>query len=186
MHNFEDVTRTMVSVRLVLRMYKGRDKDLRTNNLFLLINSMLSSETSIFSISKMVQRTLHAAYAKHVLREHLVQKHNALTGGNDTTLPPLGDHNILGGVTPDPNQAICIFGAGAAGLSAALFLSHIGFKNIWVLEATSRVGGRAYTHNFTSGDDCNHNYYDIGAMRIPDISTQLRYNPCLLNRYLND
>lgn len=33
-----------------------------------------------------------------------------------------------------------------------------------ILEASSRVGGRVYTHNFS---DQRHDYYDIGAMRYP-------------------
>ena len=35
-----------------------------------------------------------------------------------------------------------------------------------ILEADKRVGGRVYTHKF-SGD--KHDYYDVGAMRFPDI-----------------
>ena len=54
-------------------------------------------------------------------------------------------------------------------------LQFIGFTNITVLEASSRIGGRAYTYQFKAGDGCYHNYYDVGAMRIPCIDTQLRY-----------
>ena len=35
-----------------------------------------------------------------------------------------------------------------------------------ILEADNRVGGRVYTHKFS---DAPHDYYDVGAMRFPDI-----------------
>jgi threonine dehydrogenase-like Zn-dependent dehydrogenase len=125
----------------------------------------------------MVRSTFRAAYAKYVLSQHLLKKYNKLHNRNETALPPPHRHDLLGHdkVTTDYSQAICIVGAGAAGLSAAVMLQFIGFTNITVLEASSRVGGRAYTHHFTAGVACNHNYYDAGAMRIPLIETQLRY-----------
>jgi hypothetical protein len=125
----------------------------------------------------MVQPTFRSGYAKYVLSQHLLKKYNRLNNRNETTLPPAHRHELLGDgkVTTDFSQPICIIGAGATGLSAAVMLQFIGFTNITVLEASSRVGGRAYTHHFTAGVECNHNYYDVGAMRIPEIDTQLRY-----------
>ncbi|KAK0648316.1 hypothetical protein B0T16DRAFT_324274 [Cercophora newfieldiana] len=40
-----------------------------------------------------------------------------------------------------------------------------------IVEANSeRVGGRCATHSFAGiGNDCKHDYYDMGAMRIPNI-----------------
>ena len=124
----------------------------------------------------MVRPTFRAAYAKHVLHEQVLSTYNTVYNRNDNTLPQ-PDQNFLGDktVTPDYNQAICIVGAGAAGLSAAVMLHFIGFTNITILEASSRIGGRAYTHHFKAGAACSHNYYDVGAMRIPLIDTQLRY-----------
>lgn len=123
----------------------------------------------------MARSTFHAAYAKHVLSKHLLKKYNTLHGRNETKLPSPDRHKLLGDekVTPDYNQAICIVGAGPAGLSAAMMLNSIGFTNITILEASSRVGGRAYTYHFTMDRNCPHNYYDAGAMRIPLIDTQL-------------
>lgn len=36
----------------------------------------------------------------------------------------------------------------------------------------SRLGGRLYTHYFS---DAEHDYYDVGAMRFPDIPTMRQY-----------
>ena len=32
-----------------------------------------------------------------------------------------------------------------------------------------RLGGRLYTHYFSKETDDSHDYYDVGAMRFPDI-----------------
>ncbi|KAI1214156.1 FAD/NAD(P)-binding domain-containing protein [Annulohypoxylon truncatum] len=40
-----------------------------------------------------------------------------------------------------------------------------------ILEANSRIGGRVYTHKFS---ETPHDYYDIGAMRFPDIPIMKR------------
>jgi hypothetical protein len=132
----------------------------------------------------MVPPTFRAAYAKFVLSQHLLKKYNRLNNRNETTLSLSHRHDLLGDdkVTTDFGRAICIVGAGAAGLSAAVILRFIGFTNITVLEASSRVGGLAYTHHFAAGAACKHNYYDVGAMRIPLIDTQLRYYHCTLSR----
>lgn len=126
----------------------------------------------------MARPTLRAAYAKSVLSQHLLKKYNYLNDENKTVLPPPNRHELLGGekVNTDFDQPICIVGAGAAGLSAAVMLQVIGFTNVTVLEASSRVGGRCYTYTFENGPACKHNYYDVGAMRIPEIDTQTRYD----------
>ena len=43
---------------------------------------------------------------------------------------------------------IVIVGAGIAGISAAKILLDHGMRNITVLEATNRIGGRIYTTDF--------------------------------------
>lgn len=123
----------------------------------------------------MAQPTFRAAYAKYILHQYLVQKRNELLGRNETELPSPDEHNPWHvKIDPDFDKPICIIGAGATGLSVAAMLSYIGFTKITILEASSRNGGRIYTHNFKLGEACDHNYYDVGAMRIPDISTQAR------------
>ena len=150
-------------------MYKGGHKAPKTK-------FFPSCHHQTILISKMVQSTFRAAYAKHILSKHLLKKFNMVYNRNDNTLPQPHRHKLLGHdhVISDYNQAICVIGAGAAGLSAALLLQFIGFTSFTVLEASSRIGCRACTHYFRAGDECNHNYYDVGAMRIPCIDTQLR------------
>lgn len=52
---------------------------------------------------------------------------------------------------------IIIIGAGAAGIAAANKLIKNGLKNVVILEASDRIGGRIYTTNF------NNNTVDLGA-----------------------
>ncbi|KAL5280241.1 hypothetical protein ACFFRR_004298 [Megaselia abdita] len=55
------------------------------------------------------------------------------------------------------NAKIVIIGAGASGITAATKLLSYGFKNVLILEAQDRIGGRIYTVPF--GD----NFIDLGA-----------------------
>lgn len=52
---------------------------------------------------------------------------------------------------------ILIIGAGCSGISAASRLLKTGFKNIQILEAENRIGGRIYTTKFAD------NVVDLGA-----------------------
>lgn len=112
--------------------------------------------------------SLRAAYAKHILHKHLVAKLNDVSDEHHHVLPTAPE-------VPDkvknngPYQGrICIIGAGAAGLYTAMMLKYLGITNVDILEANNRVGGRCYTQSL-SNDNEYHNYYDVGAMRIPDI-----------------
>ncbi|CAI7569856.1 unnamed protein product [Penicillium discolor] len=78
---------------------------------------------------------------------------------------PMGDHHQF---------KIGIIGAGAAGLFTALIFDWLQEQsnqtvefNYEILEASQRVGGRLYTHNFSETNG-THEYYDVGAMRFPD------------------
>ena len=55
-----------------------------------------------------------------------------------------------------------------------MMLHDLDFSNFDILEASDRVGGRCYTHKFDNDPKCPHSYYDIGAMRIPDIEAMRR------------
>lgn len=55
------------------------------------------------------------------------------------------------------NKRVVIIGAGASGLTAASKLLAKGFKNVIILEAEQRIGGRIYTVPFAA------NVIDIGA-----------------------
>jgi len=72
-----------------------------------------------------------------------------------------------------PPRKVCIVGAGISGLYIAMILDSLEIPNLTydILEANSRIGGRVYTHYFTKK---LHDYYDIGAMRYPNIPTMKR------------
>lgn len=112
--------------------------------------------------------SLRAAYAKHILNKHLLAKLNDVSPEH---------HHVLPGAPKVPDKVgdegpyqgrVCIIGAGAAGLYTAMMLKFLGATNVEILEATNRVGGRCYTQALSGGNEY-HNYYDVGAMRIPDI-----------------
>ena len=112
--------------------------------------------------------SLRAAYAKYILNKHLLAKLNNVSNKELSTLPKLPEvpDNAKG---EGPYQGrVCIIGAGAAGLYTAMMLKYLGVTNVDILEGNNRVGGRCYTYAF-SGDQEYHNYYDVGAMRIPEI-----------------
>ena len=61
---------------------------------------------------------------------------------------------------------VAVIGGGISGLYATLMLQREGHK-VTVYEASSRLGGRIYTHHFQplrNGDDP---FFEAGAMRIP-------------------
>ena len=72
-----------------------------------------------------------------------------------------------------------IVGAGVAGLFTAMTIDYLNEKvpnlgfTYELLEAApeTRFGGRLYTHKFS---DAPHDYYDVGAMRFPDIPIMKR------------
>ena len=56
------------------------------------------------------------------------------------------------------NEAsVAIIGAGASGLAAAAALNNAGVKNVVVLEASNRIGGRINRYFMSSGKD-GHNF----------------------------
>lgn len=60
-----------------------------------------------------------------------------------------------------------IVGGGISGLYAGLLLHRQGHL-VSVIESTDRLGGRIYTHRFSSfGSDRKRAYFEAGAMRIP-------------------
>lgn len=79
------------------------------------------------------------------------------------------------------NEPICIIGAGAAGLYAAMILEDLGLK-YEILEASDRIGGRVLTHRFNGETGYRaprdtperYDYFDVGAMRFPNIPFQKR------------
>ncbi|KAG8950361.1 hypothetical protein FRC04_007803 [Tulasnella sp. 424] len=74
-----------------------------------------------------------------------------------------------------------IIGAGVGGLYAALILQSLGIP-CEILEASERVGGRVFTHRFSTQ---KYDYFDVGAMRFPDEPTMNRLFHLLRCRQLN-
>ncbi|KAJ6786713.1 hypothetical protein PWT90_08285 [Aphanocladium album] len=61
---------------------------------------------------------------------------------------------------------IGIVGAGMSGLMTYLVLHEAGFKNLTILEADNRLGGRVHTAYLTGGPS-DYSYQEMGAMRLP-------------------
>ncbi|KAK7686113.1 hypothetical protein QCA50_010925 [Cerrena zonata] len=115
-----------------------------------------------------------ASYSDLAARAFL--DHTILKLSPDTTpIPPISVSAHLQASARD-DDPICIVGAGAAGLYAAMILQDLGIE-YEILEASDRVGGRVFTHRFNGdvGYDAPRNtperydYFDVGAMRFPDI-----------------
>lgn len=68
-----------------------------------------------------------------------------------------------------PRKKILILGAGMAGLAAGYELAQRGHQ-VQLFEASSRLGGRVWTHRFKNGQ-----YGEFGAMRIPGSHDYSRY-----------
>ncbi|KAF8888784.1 hypothetical protein BD779DRAFT_1672118 [Infundibulicybe gibba] len=64
-----------------------------------------------------------------------------------------------------------ILGAGIGGLYAALMLQSVGIS-YKIIEESDRTGGRLFTHKFKDGGEFD--YFDVGAMRFPDIPAMAR------------
>lgn len=68
-----------------------------------------------------------------------------------------------------PRKKILILGAGVAGLAAGYELAQRGHQ-VQLFEASSRLGGRVWTHRFKNGQ-----HGEFGAMRIPASHDYSRY-----------
>lgn len=81
---------------------------------------------------------------------------------------------------PDTSQPrpfiLCIIGAGVAGLYIAMILDSLKIPDLIydIVEASPRAGGRILTHHFESTPPSPHDYFDVGAMRFPNIPSQQR------------
>ena len=93
-------------------------------------------------------------------------------------LVPVANTLYKEGADVDQPLKVGIIGAGCAGLFTAMILDHLKDKyklnvEYEILESNKeeRLGGRLYTHYFTEKESHtpNHNYYDVGAMRFPEI-----------------
>ncbi|KAL1892539.1 hypothetical protein Cpir12675_004510 [Ceratocystis pirilliformis] len=77
------------------------------------------------------------------------------------------DGKSIGAVNSNiKNKKIGILGAGMSGLMTYLVLHQAGFKNIEILEAAQRLGGRVHTEYLTGGP-FDYSYQEMGPMRFP-------------------
>jgi len=93
------------------------------------------------------------------------------TGPFDLPKDVVQEYDQISSVKSDElsiKHRICIVGAGITGLFIAMILDSLKIPGLEydILEASDRTGGRIYTHYFSK---VPHDYYDIGAMRFPDI-----------------
>lgn len=155
------------------------------HDFFLLVLLLTTMSTPIAS------HTIKARWAQRLVREKLAAELNKLQEETRTLplpipgsqhwthdrLPPAMEYKdgkrIIGDGDDPPPRKVCIVGAGVAGLYIAMILDSLKIPNLTydILEANSRVGGRIYTHHFSEEP---HDYYDIGAMRYPDIPIMKR------------
>ncbi|KIK66810.1 hypothetical protein GYMLUDRAFT_37919 [Collybiopsis luxurians FD-317 M1] len=68
----------------------------------------------------------------------------------------------------DGKLSVGIVGGGISGLYSALLLRREG-HNVHIFEASNRLGGRIYTHYFSTEPD---QYFEAGAMRLPESNFQ--------------
>ncbi|KAL8995319.1 MAG: hypothetical protein Q9169_004923 [Polycauliona sp. 2 TL-2023] len=118
-----------------------------------------------------------SSFVRHMVRDNISKVLNRLSNeGKVDQLPGVGSFNPIDpdhlpprpdGSSQDlpPDTKIGIVGAGYSGLYSALILDHLGVAYD-ILEASPRPGGRVLTHYFSTR---KHDYYDIGAMRFPNV-----------------
>ena len=118
---------------------------------------------------------LRIAYAQHLLNKHL-RKLRARLNQDVSYSEPLPQERLSHSTpshssdqVPEYKGRVAIVGAGATGLYLAMMLKYLKINNVDIYEASDRIGGRCFTYSFPEDKDCPHNYYDIGAMRIPEI-----------------
>lgn len=84
--------------------------------------------------------------------------HHLFSPHVQTNPPTAGDTNS--------DRKVCIIGGGLAGLTAAYELTKAKYA-VTVLEASSRIGGRVWTHRFRGPGGAEVAFGELGAMRIP-------------------
>ncbi|KDR66559.1 hypothetical protein GALMADRAFT_147787 [Galerina marginata CBS 339.88] len=84
-------------------------------------------------------------------------------------LPPALDDGISTSRVNSESLPIAIVGAGVAGMRVAMMLDYLGLP-YEIFEASSRHGGRCFTHYFTKEENSGlkYDYFDVGAMRYPN------------------
>jgi hypothetical protein len=93
--------------------------------------------------------------------------------GIDTLGPWFEGVTLLKDKEPSPvdvkaakSKEVAIVGAGMSGLMSYLVLTQAGLKNVKILEAGQRLGGRVHTE-YLSGGPFQYSYQELGPMRFP-------------------
>ncbi|CCO37713.1 hypothetical protein BN14_11872 [Rhizoctonia solani AG-1 IB] len=95
--------------------------------------------------------------------QHIIQEYQNQLKINLPIPPSEGDGKNK---VNQPVKRVAVIGGGVLGLRVAMKL---GAKyKVDLFEASDRVGGRLYTHNFENGGEWD--YFDVGAMRFPHTS----------------
>jgi hypothetical protein len=71
------------------------------------------------------------------------------------------------------NIKIAVIGAGVSGLTAAIYLKKLGYRNVTVFERESYVGGKVLSYEYEG------NIYDLGAIIIGDEKNYKNYHELL-------
>ena len=90
----------------------------------------------------------------------------------------LKDNNLSAvDVETSKRKEIAIVGAGMSGLMTYLVLHQAGLKNVKILEAGQRLGGRVHTEYLTGGP-FDYSYQEMGPMRVPydTVFSNVTYN----------
>lgn len=140
-------------------------------------------------------------WAHHAIIKQISKSLTASKGRETDTTAQLpiaggGDHPIderhiprLKLQVPEPAKndqlTVAIVGAGCAGIFVPMIFNKLSALlkelqlpdlsvNCEIFEASSeaRLGGRVYTHKFSQGGP--HDYYDVGAMRFPEVGIMKR------------
>lgn len=82
-----------------------------------------------------------------------------------TFLAEADAHGSIGNMPADNSDLVIVVGAGLSGLVCAYELLRAGVRNVLVLEATDRIGGRLYSDTFGGGSQLD--LAELGAMRFP-------------------
>ena len=147
---------------------------------------MIQSTDSPIDASKL---SAHAHFAALTLRAALGRIQDEIPAlkfkADINTLAPITD--VAPGEVKPPQKSkfkVGIVGAGVAGLFAAMIFDHLNKEfeldvEYEILEARKEhVGGRLFTYKFDMDPDPKtptHQYYDVGAMRFPDIPIMDRW-----------
>ncbi|KAK2462140.1 hypothetical protein APHAL10511_005838 [Amanita phalloides] len=122
----------------------------------------------------------YAHHARNLLQTELMHgRENSLSASSlpsvftDLPTPNRANAPSLKFADATEQAPVGILGAGAGGLYAALILDSLGIP-YQLLEARSDVGGRLYTYYFNNTLGAPYNYFDVGAMRFPEIESMRR------------